>query len=242
MSGIQLNRWIERGRRVLRVLGTLDGDAANELLIEIRREPELDIVVDVASVRGFDEVGVAALARLVEGSDGRIALRGLSLHQLKHPALPGRGALGREPRVTRGRARSPNRSGGNVMPSPIVMVVDDEPDVREAITEVLSGEGFEVQTARNGREALDELRSGGPLPDVIVLDVTMPVMDGITFRLTQLRDPELRAIPVIIASALVPIGELAETRQIQKPFRIGEIVDALSQALEGGRREAQLAM
>ncbi len=84
MAGIRLNRWIEGGRRILRLLGTLDGAAARELLTHIQHEAERDIVVDVALVSGFDEVGVAALARLAEGSDGRrIALRGLSTHQLR---------------------------------------------------------------------------------------------------------------------------------------------------------------
>ena len=83
MAGIQLKHWIEGGRRVLRLLGSFDGEAARDLLDRLRSEPGRDIVIDVALVRDFDEVGVAALARLVEGSKHhRIALRGLSAHQL----------------------------------------------------------------------------------------------------------------------------------------------------------------
>ncbi|HVI95898.1 MAG TPA: STAS domain-containing protein [Anaeromyxobacter sp.] len=84
MAGFQLKRWVEGGRRVLRLLGTFDGAAARELLSHLQSEEEREIVVDVSLVRGFDEVGVAALARLVETSaDRRIALRGLSTHQLR---------------------------------------------------------------------------------------------------------------------------------------------------------------
>ena len=84
MAGIRLNRWIEGGRRVLRLLGTFDGAAARELLTQIQLEAEREIVIDVALVSGFDEVGVVALARLAESSDERrIALRGLSTHQLR---------------------------------------------------------------------------------------------------------------------------------------------------------------
>ena len=84
MAGIRLNRWIEGGRRVLRLLGTFDGAAARELLTQIQLEAEREIVIDVALVSGFDEVGVAALARLAESSDERrIALRGLSTRQLR---------------------------------------------------------------------------------------------------------------------------------------------------------------
>lgn len=80
MSRIHLSHWVERGRRVLRLLGPFDADAAGGLLQEIRRAGEREIVIDVALVRGLDEVGVAALARLA-GGDRRIALRGLSTHQ-----------------------------------------------------------------------------------------------------------------------------------------------------------------
>jgi anti-anti-sigma regulatory factor len=84
MPGIHVKHWIEGGRRVVRLLGTLDGEAAREILERLRGATERDIVIDVALVRGFDEVGVAALARLVEsGGRHRIALRGLSAHQLR---------------------------------------------------------------------------------------------------------------------------------------------------------------
>ena len=83
-SDLRLSRWAEGGRRVLRVVGTFVGDAVDDLVDEIRREPSPDIVVDVGLVRDIDEVGVAALARLVQtGAHRRIALRGLSTHQLR---------------------------------------------------------------------------------------------------------------------------------------------------------------
>lgn len=82
MSGIHVSRWIERGRRVVRVLGRFDGAAARELMDEIRRAREREIVIDVGLVRGLDEVSVATLARLAGASgERRIALRGLSAHQ-----------------------------------------------------------------------------------------------------------------------------------------------------------------
>src|ERR671939_112649 len=92
-----------------------------------------------------------------------------------------------------------------------VLVVEDEAAIREIVCEILSWAGYDVRTARNGREALDLLRHAGQRPDVIVLDITMPVTDGVTFRRTQLRDPELSRIPVIAASAVVPVHALPET-------------------------------
>jgi hypothetical protein len=84
MRNLSLSRFTEAGRRVLRVLGTFDADAARELIAEVCRDPAREVVVDVALVRGFDEVGVAALARLVRLGGGRkVTLRGLSTHQLR---------------------------------------------------------------------------------------------------------------------------------------------------------------
>ncbi len=69
---------------MLRLLGTFEGETVRELLRHIHAEAERDIVVDVSLVRGFDEVGIAALARLAEATEGhRIAIRGLSTHQLR---------------------------------------------------------------------------------------------------------------------------------------------------------------
>jgi anti-anti-sigma regulatory factor len=76
--------WIEGGRHVLRLLGTFDGTAVLDLPTQIHAEADREIIIDVSFVRGFDEVGVAALARLVESSDRRrIAPRALSSHQLR---------------------------------------------------------------------------------------------------------------------------------------------------------------
>jgi anti-anti-sigma regulatory factor len=95
MAGIHVKQWTEAGRRVLRLLGTFDAAAASELMERLRCEPERDVVIDVALVRGFDEVGVAALARLVQGDrQHRIALRGLSGHQLRILRYLGAGLCG----------------------------------------------------------------------------------------------------------------------------------------------------
>lgn len=84
MEHLRMSRWVEGGRRVLRLLGSFDAPAARELLGRIREASEREIVIDVGLVRDLDEVGVAALARLVHGHDARrIALRGLSVHQLR---------------------------------------------------------------------------------------------------------------------------------------------------------------
>ena len=112
-----------------------------------------------------------------------------------------------------------------------ILIVDDDAGVRDIMSDVLAYEGYEVQTAWNGLEGLCKLRRGYSLQDLIVLDVTMPVMDGVAFRRTQLRDPVLSRIPVVVASAVVPVHALAGTRQLQKPFGIGELLVAIAEEL-----------
>jgi CheY-like chemotaxis protein len=81
-----------------------------------------------------------------------------------------------------------------------ILVVDDDIDLRETLGEVLEDEGYRVELAGNGQEALESLR-GGLEPSLILLDLMMPVMDGWQFRAEQRRDELLSGIPVVIVSA-----------------------------------------
>jgi CheY-like chemotaxis protein len=94
-----------------------------------------------------------------------------------------------------------------------VLVVDDDRDLRETLRELLEFEGYDVATAKHGEEALAWLRSSA-LPDVILLDLSMPVMDGATFRAHQQQDVALKAIPVVVLSAS---GDLAEKARALAP-------------------------
>jgi len=83
-----------------------------------------------------------------------------------------------------------------------VMVVDDEKDPRESVCEWLSSRGYAVVPARDGADALRQLRaSDGHRPDVILLDLMMPGMNGWQFREQQTQDPELASIPVVVITA-----------------------------------------
>jgi CheY-like chemotaxis protein len=82
----------------------------------------------------------------------------------------------------------------------VLLVVDDDDDVRLALKLFLEGEGFEVEEATNGAEALARLRQG-LRPGLIVLDLMMPVMNGWEFREQQRAAAELKDIPVVIFTA-----------------------------------------
>lgn len=81
-----------------------------------------------------------------------------------------------------------------------ILVVDDDPDTRELLSEVLVGEGYEVHVARDGRHAFQVLAHIGT-PDLILLDYLMPVMNGSHFLARKRRNPRLRSIPVVLLSA-----------------------------------------
>lgn len=82
-----------------------------------------------------------------------------------------------------------------------ILLVDDNPDVVEVVRVILETEGYVVASAHDGADALAQLRAG-LAPKLIILDLTMPVMDGWEFREQQLADPALRDIPTIIYSAV----------------------------------------
>jgi CheY-like chemotaxis protein len=85
--------------------------------------------------------------------------------------------------------------------TPYVLVVEDDPGVREGLVAVIAGEGYAVDSCPDGRAALDRLTAAAELPSVIVLDFLMPGMDGWMFLREREKDPRLRDIPVLGMSA-----------------------------------------
>jgi len=81
-----------------------------------------------------------------------------------------------------------------------ILIVEDEVDVARALAEVLEAAGYETVSALNGLEALAQLREGHR-PDLILLDMSMPVLDGRGFRLEQQRMKEAAEIPVVVVTA-----------------------------------------
>ncbi len=82
----------------------------------------------------------------------------------------------------------------------MLLVIEDDDDVREALADVLRDAGYDVAWAADGAEAIRALRSG-LRPSAILLDLMMPVMDGYECRAEQRGDPALASIPVIVVSA-----------------------------------------
>lgn len=112
---------------------------------------------------------------------------------------------------------------------PRILVVDDDSDLRGSLVDVLEEEGYEVSCANNGEEALRALSGGAP--DAILLDLTMPVMDGWTFRDLQRSDPRIAGIPTVVISAAYSdphaVEDLAADAFLAKPFEVSNLTDTL---------------
>jgi CheY-like chemotaxis protein len=106
-----------------------------------------------------------------------------------------------------------------------VLLVDDELDIREAVSEVLSYEGHQVLTAADGAEALRVCRQSHP--DVILLDLMMPGMNGWEFRSTQRREPGIADIPVVVVSALGRVGSIDAQAFLPKPFGLQDLLNMI---------------
>jgi CheY-like chemotaxis protein len=99
------------------------------------------------------------------------------------------------------------------------LIVEDEDDLRQMMAQMLAIEGFKAAAVTNGREALAYLELGD-YPEVILLDLMMPVMDGWEFSRRQQGDPRLKDVPVIVLSAL-DAGRAAGVRSaafLKKPL------------------------
>jgi len=151
--------------------------------------------------------------RLRERLHGGVALRGTP-RRLSAASAAGRAR----------RGMSASTRGGPVL------VVDDDPDIRETISFLLESVGHEVVTAANGEEALLCLREG-LAPCMILLDLMMPIMSGWQFRDEQRRDPALSAIPVVILTGAGNAAEhaatLGVTGYLEKPVPLDTLLSTV---------------
>jgi len=109
-----------------------------------------------------------------------------------------------------------------------VLEVEDDPDIREMVSKLLLSEGYKVVSAEHGQDALEKME-GGFRPDVILLDLMMPVLNGFDVLRVMHRTPRWSSIPVVIVSAnqghdLVDLGTAAI---IRKPFDLNVLLNTL---------------
>jgi CheY-like chemotaxis protein len=140
---------------------------------------------------------------------------------------PGPSRVGRpvKPALTRGRHLEEYQE---VPPPCSILLVEDDEFIAEPLRLLLGGEGYEVVLRTNGRLALDYLEQALRLPNLIFLDIMMPVMDGVQFRRAQLADCRWADIPVIVMTADAHVEERREQLKAQvflkKPLELREIL------------------
>lgn len=123
-----------------------------------------------------------------------------------------------------------------------LLIVEDEPDIREILSELLEPHAAQIQTANNGREALDLIKKGGI--HAIMSDINMPIMNGFLL-LTEVRTMSLLT-PFVIVTAfgdkqnLLEAVRLNATDFLEKPFKTEEVIRVMKQALEFGIKLEEL--
>ncbi|HEY6908556.1 MAG TPA: response regulator [Myxococcales bacterium] len=111
-----------------------------------------------------------------------------------------------------------------------ILVIDDDEDIREALRDVLTEDGYRVDLAENGKEALAFMRRRGR-PDLVLLDLMMPVMNGWEFLHEKSRDDDLNAVPVLVVSANPPASLLEEhvLGVMRKPVQLEQLRSAVAE-------------
>jgi two-component system, sensor histidine kinase and response regulator len=109
-----------------------------------------------------------------------------------------------------------------------IMVVEDDEGVREALREAFEDAGYETEMATNGQEALDLLTDGSPLPNAVILDLVMPILDGHRVYQSMQSNPALARIPVIVSTSnasRAPDGVLV----VPKSVKLNRLLEAVAE-------------
>ncbi len=115
-----------------------------------------------------------------------------------------------------------------------ILIIEDATDIQLLLAKLLEGFGYSVSVANDGQEAIELLRSADVLPQLIILDLMMPVMDGYEFRAEQERDSRLAGIPVLAMTAWADVqgkaAKIGAKAYLKKPFAdVQTILDTVRQ-------------
>lgn len=114
----------------------------------------------------------------------------------------------------------------------LILIVDDDSAIRSTVSEILDLEGYPVETASNGLEALTKVRESRPW--LVILDMRMPIMDGWAFART-LQEEGIK-VPILVMTAAQNARRWAEeigaNAYIPKPFDLDELLDAVNKFLQ----------
>jgi two-component system, sensor histidine kinase and response regulator len=115
-----------------------------------------------------------------------------------------------------------------------ILIVDDEPDIRDSLREWLEDEGYDVATAADGAEALELLAGGQQVPCLVILDLLMPNVSGSEVYRRMQCDPRLATVPVVVSTSdpsRAPSGVLIMKKPVSFKHLLGTIRQHCSCAL-----------
>ncbi|HEX9897092.1 MAG TPA: response regulator [Dehalococcoidales bacterium] len=122
-----------------------------------------------------------------------------------------------------------------------VLIVDDEPGVRQLVSKILSRE-YTVIEARDGEEAINTVHS--QKPEIVIMDMMMPKMDGLTACYAIKKDPVTKSIPVVMLTAIdqelnkkLSTTVMGANKYMTKPFSAQELLEAIKQLLNGSEQD-----
>src|SRR5262245_26122854 len=120
--------------------------------------------------------------------------------------------------------------------SDIILIIDDDADLRDTLSDILKLVGYETRQAKHGLDALEQL-AAGLRPSLILLDLLMPVMNGWEFREVQLQDPRFATTPVVVFTVAQNRERPIAVRDvILKPFALDRLIATLDELLPSDQR------
>ncbi len=116
-----------------------------------------------------------------------------------------------------------------------IMIVDDEEDIRTSVGQILEMSGFEIIKAENGNECIDKLKEN--MPDLIVLDIMMPGMNGWDVAAKIKENPQWSSIPIVFLTAKgdemsIGMGNLSSVDYVVKPFDIIDLKNRIEKVIK----------
>ena len=118
-----------------------------------------------------------------------------------------------------------------------ILIVEDETNIARFLQAKLAHEGFSVHSMRSGADALEFLaRAGSALPDLLLLDILMPVMDGCQLAQTLQDHPQWRLIPIVVLSVVTDedrVRRIPARAFVSKPFKNAVLLETIRQVLAG---------
>lgn len=113
-----------------------------------------------------------------------------------------------------------------------ILVVEDDRDIRDSLHEALEYRGYVVSDAVDGMDAIQQIRSATELPDLIVLDLMMPRMNGVQFREEMVKEERLKSVPVLVisadANAQTKAAAMGVDGYLPKPIKLRELFELVS--------------